>query len=451
VAELLAERLLAGAATPQAVKPNPETKGGNWQAWLLDALALGLALFGVAHVARVLPSRAISNDFAHYYISSRLLLTGRDVYTTPLPPEYERWGFRYGHVIPTATNPPLLVDVFAPFAALPPRAAFWAWALLEIVSLGCVLVVIWRLTPTRVSGLAASRLLAPVRRLVCAGIIASAPVYWHFYFSQSQLLIAAIILIAYACLRNGKPVTACLAITTAAWLKLYPVMLVPWFLWRASRDWNISRKCAGAALAWSVGIVLASGPGQWNGFWTYGMKVLEAWAEWQRHFNFTVPSFVKNTAWLLHGFDPEWAGLHSWAQAGAIIGLVLIILLYGVNWWTGRGKESPDIESEFCLLTIAMLAGIAEGWGHYFVMLAFPVAVAVARVVQRTTSGRVIALGASLVMLNVMGSWRSPWLEFTVSYIPLYGLLLLGAFFVNELRSSQPITADPTKSVPQTP
>ena len=42
--------------------------------------------------------------------------------------------------------------------------------------------------------------------------------------------------------------------------------------------------------------------------------------------------------------------------------------------------------------------------------------------------------GASLVMLNVMGDLRSPWLEFTVSYIPLYGLLLLGAFFVNELR-----------------
>jgi hypothetical protein len=40
-------------------------------------------------------------------------------------------------------------------------------------------------------------------------------------------------------------------------------------------------------------------------------------------------------------------------------------------------------------------------------------------------------------MLNVMGDLRSPWLEFTVSYIPLYGLLLLGAFFVNELRNAR--------------
>ena len=411
------------------MNPNPETKGGNRRAWLLNALALALAVFGVAHVARVLPSRAISNDFAHYYISSRFLLTGRDVYTTPLQPEYEHWGFRYGHVIPSATNPPLLVDVFAPFAALPPRAAFWGWVLLEIISLGCVLALTWRLT--------ASRLSAPVRRLVCAGIIASAPVYWHFYFSQSQLLIAAIILIAYACLRNGKPVTACVAITTATWLKLYPVMLVPWFLWRASRDRKTRWRCAGAVLAWSAVVVFASGLAEWKQFWAYGMKVLEAWAEWQRHFNFTVPSFVKNTAWLLHGFDADWAGLHSWAKAGAIIGIALIVLLYGVSWWTGRRKESADIESEFCLLTIAMLAGIAEGWGHYYVMLALPVAVAVARVLQRPTAGRAAALGASLVMLNVMGDLRSPWLEFTVSYIPLYALLLLGAFFVNELRNAE--------------
>lgn len=410
------------------------------QTWVLDALALGLVLFGVVHVARVLPSQAISNDFAHYYISSRLLLAGADVYSTPLQPEYERWGFRYTHVIPTATNPPFLVGVFAPFAALPPRAAFWAWVSLEILSLGCILVLIWRLT--------ASRLSARARRLVCAGIIASAPIYWHFCFSQCQLLIGAIMLIAYACLRNGRPAGACLAITTATWLKLFPVVLVPWFLWRASRDWKTRVRCAGAALVWSVGVVVASGLENWKQFWAYGMRVVEAWVEWQRHFNFTVPSFVKNVAWLLHGFDPEWSGLHAWARTGAVLGAVLIALTYGVIGWVARRRKDADIEAEFCLLSIAMLAGIAEGWGHYYVMLAFPFAVAVARVTQRPTPGRVATLGISLVMLNLMGDWRSRWLEFAVSYIPLYGLLLLGAFFVNEVRSSDPQTASSTKSAP---
>jgi hypothetical protein len=124
------------------LKPHSEMTGGTWRGWALEALALGLALFGVWHVARVLPSRAVGNDFAHYYISSRLLLTGADVYSTPLQPEYERWGFRYTHPIPSATNPPLLVAIFVPFAMLPPRAAFWAWAFFEVVCLGSMLVVI---------------------------------------------------------------------------------------------------------------------------------------------------------------------------------------------------------------------------------------------------------------------------------------------------------------------
>jgi hypothetical protein len=107
-----------------------------------------------------------------------------------------------------------------------------------------------------------------------------------------------------------------------------------------------------------------------------------------------------------------------------------------------------DVECEFCLLNVAMLAGVAEGWGHYFVLLGFPVAVAVARLARQPTSPRVVALGLSLVMLNLMGSWQSPWLEFAVSYTPLYGLLLLGGFFVNETLEFQLRTTSATTSAP---
>jgi Glycosyltransferase family 87 len=417
-----------------------DTKGRKWRPWLLTALAFALALLGVGHIARDLSSRADGNDFAHYYISSRLLLAGADLYSTPLQPEYERWGFRYTHPIPTATNPPLLVAIFAPFALLPPVAAFWAWVVLEILSLGCVLSLMWRLLSNRLS--------LSVRWLVCAVAIASAPVYWHFFFSQSQLLIAAILLLAYTCLRNGRPVSACLAVTTAMWLKLFPAVLVPWFLWRSSRQWNTRWICAAAVLVWSAMLVLASGLGHWQQFWMQGMKVVEDWIVWQRHFNFTVPSFVKNAAWSLHGFNPGWNELHTWANVGAIIGMALIVLVYGSCWKNGRDGVETDLEFEFCLLSIAMLAGISEAWGHYFVLLIFPAAVAVARVGRRPTSGRIVTLAASLVMLNLMGSWQNTWLEFAISYIPLYGLLLLGALFVAETFNSQPTAAGATRSVP---
>ncbi len=408
---------------------------------MLQALALGLALFGVVHVARVLPSRATSNDFAHYYISSRLLLTGADVYSTPLEPEYDHWGFHYTRGIPTATNPPFLVGIFTPFAAMPPHPAFWAWTLSEAVCLGYVLMQTWQLTSSRLSPQA--------RMLVCGAIVASAPMYWHFFFSQCQLLIAAMIVMAYGFLRNGRSAIACLVIATAAWLKIFPVLLLPWFLWRASDNWRARWKCLGATLVWSIGVVLATGWSSWKQFRSHAVPVLEAWVTQARHFNFTVPSFVKNAAWSVRDFNPEWDGLHGWVTVGAVIGLALIALAYGFCCQTGRKRKDADLELEFCLLSVAMLAGITEAWGHYFVILGFPAAVAVARIVQRPTCGRAMMLGLSFAMLNVMTSWRSPWLEFAVSYIPLYGLLLLGAFFVNEMRCSAPLPASPTTFVPQ--
>ena len=51
-------------------------------------------------------------------------------------------------------------------------------------------------------------------------------------------------------------------------------------------------------------------------------------------------------------------------------------------------------------------------------------------------------------MLNLMFSWQSPWLEFVVSYLPLYGLVLLGAFFAAETLNSPPPGATATRSVP---
>jgi len=417
------------------LKSNTETNDRKRRAWLLQMLALGLALFGILHIAHALPARANGNDFAHYYISSRLLLTGADLYSTPLQPEYERLGFRYTHPIPTATNPPLLVAIFAPLALLPPIAAFWTWVILEMFCLGWILMLTWRLS--------ADRLSLPAKWLACGVVIASAPVYWHFFFSQCQLLIAAIILLAYWCLRNGRPVSACVAVTTTVWLKLFPVVLLPWFLWRSSREWKTRGKCAGAVLAWSAALVLASGVGNWQQFWTHGMKVVDDWITWQRHFNFTVPSFVKNAAWSLQGFDPQWSALHAWANIGAIIGLTLIILAYGICWKNKWREMGVDLESEFCLMTVVMLAGISEAWGHYYVLLIFPAAMAVARAGRSPTSVQVVTLGLALVMLNLMGDWRSPWLEFAVSYLPLYGLLLLGALFAYQVCSAAVVTAPP--------
>ena len=146
-----------------------------------------IALLSVIQMALVLPESAVSNDFAHYYLSSHLLLEGKNPYTTPLEPLYRQYGFKFHPKVPTGTNPPPLLWLFAPFALLPPRIAFAGWAMGEGVSL----MVILRLTHDQLR----ERLSARAWWLICAGVVSSRPVFWHFCFSQVQLLVGAAILL----------------------------------------------------------------------------------------------------------------------------------------------------------------------------------------------------------------------------------------------------------------
>ena len=95
-----------------------------WRSSVLDVGVVLIALVHVVWIALLLPSRTFTHDFNHSYISSRLLLEGHNPYRTPLASESEKYGFVHTETIPVATNPPLLLWLFAPLTMLPPRPAF---------------------------------------------------------------------------------------------------------------------------------------------------------------------------------------------------------------------------------------------------------------------------------------------------------------------------------------
>ncbi len=81
---------------------------------LFDVGALALALIMTLKITLVLPQRSVQNDFAHYYISSRLYVEGRNPYATPMQPLYEHYGFHLHPNLTKGSNPPLLLLFFAP-------------------------------------------------------------------------------------------------------------------------------------------------------------------------------------------------------------------------------------------------------------------------------------------------------------------------------------------------
>src|SRR5512136_1761535 len=110
--------------------------------------------------------------------------------------------FRYD--VPIVTNPPGLLWLFAPFALLPPRVAFWVWVAVETASLAAIL---W-LTRRLLSG----RLTTRAWWFVMAATLSSSSIYWHFLYSQVQLPLVALVLAGYAWRRSGHQMVACLAV-----------------------------------------------------------------------------------------------------------------------------------------------------------------------------------------------------------------------------------------------
>jgi len=396
---------------------------------LLDVGAVGIALLVVVMLATKLPERAKQIDFVHYYLSSRLLLEHKNPYATPLAPLCEQYGFVCHGDIPTGTNPPPLLWLFAPFALLPPLGAYCLWQLLQVAALA---VLLWQ-----ARRLLANRLSARGFRFLVAAAVASAPVYWHFYYAQVQLLLAALALTGYAWMLRGRTHAACLAVTAAGLLKLFPLVLVPWFIWGTDGDRRkrITRAAAVVALAGLV--FLATGPELWGQFVRDGMKVVSDWTV-NRQSNFSLPSFVMNFGFAAYGFAPPEPVARVWWRVGAATGLCLLGACYTLCLRTKR-----DMETQFCLLCVAMLVGGMVTWGNYFVFLIFPMTVLARRLAANPGAGGILGFALLCALLNSHGGRAGPFLDehlhlkVLCNYLPLYGLLVLTFCFAGKLRGSR--------------
>jgi len=230
------------------------------------------------------------------------------------------------------------------------------------------------------------------------------------------------LLVALMSQRAGKHTTACLLVMAAGLLKLFPFVLLPWFLWRSSGGWVTRARRTVLVVAVIAACVCLTGIGRWMEFFRDAMPLVRWYAE-RASDSFSLGSLAAKCGPDLRAIGP-------------LLGPAFIVFGYASCYWWGG-----DTEAEFCLLSTAMLAGGLVVWPHYFVFLIFPMAVAAARIGATPTVGRVILF----VLLGLaMNRFRLPdWpfllrhvhLFFLVCAIPLSGLLGLAAFFWREMRA----------------
>ena len=394
------------------VAPDTSNETLFWQrvasSRLWDIVAVAVALGSLFRYAALMPQAARASDFSHYYLSCRMLLEGRSPYATSLIPAAAEYGLTLSPDLTTGTNPPVLQWLFAPFAMLKPGAAFWSWSLLQAASLGAML---W-LTRT----LLTKRLTARAWRFLVCGTVASMPLLIHLTESQTQLLIGALLLAALALLLNGRSISACLVVVAAGLLKLFPFVLLPWFVWRGGRTWRRRAVLLGLSLI-AIGIaIIASGIPLWQDFIQHGLPPVRYWSQ----------NFVFN--YCLSAFVTHCGG--SW-QAGLVAGFLALAGGYLLCL-----RLRKDEMAQFCVLTMAMLAGGTTSWSHYMVLVIFPVAVMVTRVTADPSWARVaVFIAAVLALDNVdapTSSFPQGWhlAKLLWVYTPLFGQLALAAMFV---------------------
>jgi hypothetical protein len=393
---------------------------------VLDVAAGLIALVHVICIAVVLPSRTFTYDFNHSYVSSRLLREGHNPYRTSLAIESEKYGFVHTEMIPTATNPPSLLWLFAPLTMVPPRAAFWVWVGVEAVSLA---IILW-LTRHLLRG----RFTRRAWRFFCAGVLASAPVYWHFVFSHVEMTLGAVLLAAYAWHKDGRHDRACWAVMLTGMTKIYPLMLLPWFVWRSKCPaWKRWRNTAGLLLG-ALAIILVTGRTLWADFFQIAIPTIRWWSVGHA-FNFTLPSFVINLGQVLRSGSAQLKPGRLWWGAGTAIGLGAVLAAYA---FCVTAEEDEDMQ--FSVLCLAMIAGGLTAWAYYFVLLIYPVGLAAARLSQSPSLRRVFVFAALLIAMNSQGPWDksfwggTPILMVLLNYLPLYGLVGFGFFLARERR-----------------
>ena len=391
----------------------------------LTAIAVGiLAIFFVAKIALQLPDRALKDDFAHYYIAGRIFLAGENPYARNLAPLYQQYGFTYdgetGSVV--APNPPTFFFLFSPFALLKPKPAFITWLALEIFCLAFSLGLTRRLLQ---NDLATRGWL-----FLCAAIVGSQWVYGQFYHSQVGFLLAAMVLAAFALHQKEKYLPASVMVALAGLIKLFPFILLPWFVLREKSGYKFRAFRVLFTAGFILGLIFLTGIKNWLDYYNFSFRYLID-GSFGIRYNYSLPSFIVNFVYAAYDFRPPSNIAEIWSTIGVAGGLIFLAFSYILCLLVFN-----DRKSEFCFLILAMLLSGARTLGHYFVFLIFPIALAFASTSKFESKRPFLLMVLYFLALNlhdlraIQFIFVNRYIFLTFNYIPFYGLVALMIYYL---------------------
>lgn len=214
--------------TPAQVRP-------FWRATtLLWAVYIGLAFFFATQTP------ISSKAYYAYHQAAQALIEGRPLYTG-----LDGWVYLY---------PPLLAQALTPVAALRSyEAATSLWFVLNTTLLVVSVALLARYVPLR------------TRRLLWLSPLLFGPVWQALILGQVTIVLLALLTGVWLVLRQQKrPALAGALLALAAWIKVFPAVLLLLFVWQ--RSWRVAAGAIATGLALLVLQLVISGPATLVGF-----------------------------------------------------------------------------------------------------------------------------------------------------------------------------------------
>ena len=373
-------------ASERRVRPETCSSRAFSRGWLKLALITLLWLLTAFYLVRVfylLHGREHYEDFAVYYLSALELRADIDPYATSFVPLEKRLGMNT-HSIERGTHPPTFLILFEPLTELPLRTSYWTWTGLNFVALAAALVM-----------LLGRRSLLPLETtlVVAALALLYAPVFLHFWFGQSNILILLMLVLMMRWMEPGNAAGAGLLLALAGLMRVFPLPIVGYLL--LTRRWRVLAYTAiGLAIGAAATLFLVGTTHSLNFFYAVP-EHFNGYAWIATPTNIAMGAFISRIVWWIWGRGPA----PGYLRDAAIICADISVLALGARATLIRKAGDDPDRRLFSLWVVTSMMLSPTMWLHVLVLLLLPFIQLVSAFSRNCASRRAMDMAVVSVLL----------------------------------------------------
>ena len=397
--------------------------------YLLVVGAWLIVLAGILYLT-VNQVRDASMDFLSYYVGASAIQEGKPLYTLETHDSViAAIGIR---MVGRYLYPPTFAILIQPFLLLSPYAASLLWFFVNVGLLLAGVGILLSQSNLRDYRMRVALLLLPVL---------FTPVLMTLYLGQVNILIFTLIVLVWLTFVQGRQFTSGVMLALAVWIKIWPIILIAYFVWK--REWKVViSSLIGLLLIGALTFALA-GEGQMMSFFADKLPEISRGTEpGIDHLNQSIPGifakmFAPRSDYVHPLIDSPILAQHG----GRVATLLLISATILLSSRPILLKDREQFSIEFMLVVIAAMLITGRLFESNLTLL-LPAYFFIAEKFDRersTTWARIALLAVSVILIDlhrVIWTLANPdkqALPWFLLIFPFLGVMLIWLFLA-ELR-----------------